>query len=150
MILIHRQYRSQAEEKTELVVCHSREEADVLLQRFKASERTVSLEMLIAARVRDFRPSPDEPDYDQRILNLGISFSDSALLTHPNMDAAIACANLECSFHGKKWFVYSMFTGITRPFDANQPCFISDIPMLTLCMLVYVTMPTEPFTLPAL
>ncbi len=150
MILVHHEYLSKTEKKTELILCHTREEADVLFERLKGSEHTIQVEMLLAARVRDFRSDTDVPDSDQALLNAGVSNSDSATLTHPTMDAAIACANIECGYHGKKWFVYSIFTGITRPFDPNQPCVISDVPMLALCMLVYVTLPTEPFRLPVL
>jgi hypothetical protein len=149
MILVHHQYLSKTEKKTELILCHTREEADVLFERLRGSEQTIQVEMLLAARVRDFRSYTDVPDSDHALLNAGVSNSDSATLTHPNMAAAIACASVECGFHGKKWFVYSMFTGVSRPFDPNGQCFISDMPMLTNCMLVYVTLPTEPFTLGA-
>jgi hypothetical protein len=98
MILIHHQYLSKTEKKTELILCHTREEADVLFERLKASDCTIQVEMLLAARVRDFRSYTDVPDSDQAILNAGLSNSDSATLTHPTMDAAIACANVECGF----------------------------------------------------
>jgi len=105
--------------------------------------------MFVAARVRDYAPFPCRSESDRKLLNAGLSSSSSAVLIHRNLETAVAAANLEAEFSGKRWCVWSLFTGVSSPFDPNQMCFISDEPMKSMCMLVYATLPTEPFRLPA-
>lgn len=63
-----------------------------------------------------------------------------ANLRYPNMAAAIEAAVLFTAETGRAWAVWSYDIDWDNPGKEDSPCYISDEPHATYCMLVFVTL----------
>lgn len=69
-----------------------------------------------------------------------------ANLRYPNMTAAIEAAVMNTTQSGTAWGVWSYDIDWDQPGKESFPCYISDEPHATYCMLVFVTLiPKEAF-----
>lgn len=67
-------------------------------------------------------------------------------LRYPNMAAAIDAAVIRTVETGRAWAVWSYDIDWDQPGKEDSPCYISDEPHATYCMLVFVTLvPKEAF-----